>query len=511
MAFWTRHTIPYLNFHDLNDDWIIENLNKLYKEVDKVETLQSIIYADPLQWDITSQYRKNTIVVNGYNAYLSKQAVPQNISINNTDYWLLVGNFLREFEDLRKQLTDNVETTEYASASRTIGDVVFVNDILYEVIQDMNSGSQYIVDTNIQHTTIDEQIKKLATQLQNNIENIQLQLNQINDDIDNLDTQIDTDIENIQLELNQINDDISNLEQFRASTSKRYYVDRVNGNDDNDGRTQETAFKTLDRFFKLSKQYTDIRCYLVSPGIYPVTEFNSFSSMAVHITPLVSNCIVMFIVENALPFYNTYWHLEGLDLNNKLTFEAVNSNNEYVVIGGENNTFYARNCIFNSPLTFSCSFISLVTSAIKQVIFNTTLFVLNATPIINTDNTISPLTFANSKGRLTGSLQGTFELSSEGVSGSFIQCENSNILLGWNCPALTNKYYQFINMTLGSIIHTTETILNSKNRTVNGSVYDYNYGMIVTNNGVRHSGAIRYYNNVLQYFDAVNDTWVNAS
>lgn len=40
MAFWTRHKIPYVNFHELNDDWIIE---KVFEYIEKVESIDEFV------------------------------------------------------------------------------------------------------------------------------------------------------------------------------------------------------------------------------------------------------------------------------------------------------------------------------------------------------------------------------------------------------------------------------------------------------------------------------------
>ena len=70
------HKAPYTNFHDLNLDWIIEVLNEFNTKLTNFVSLATIKYADPIQWDITSQYEANTVVVdsNG-NAYLSVRPV----------------------------------------------------------------------------------------------------------------------------------------------------------------------------------------------------------------------------------------------------------------------------------------------------------------------------------------------------------------------------------------------------------------------------------------------------
>ena len=50
------HKAPYTNFHDLNLDWIIEVLNEFNTKLTNFVSLATIKYADPIQWDITSQY-----------------------------------------------------------------------------------------------------------------------------------------------------------------------------------------------------------------------------------------------------------------------------------------------------------------------------------------------------------------------------------------------------------------------------------------------------------------------
>lgn len=54
------HKAPYTNFHDLNLDWIIEVLNEFNTKLTDFVSLATIKYADPIQWDITSQYEANT-------------------------------------------------------------------------------------------------------------------------------------------------------------------------------------------------------------------------------------------------------------------------------------------------------------------------------------------------------------------------------------------------------------------------------------------------------------------
>lgn len=141
---------PYTNFHDLNLDWIVQELEKLTSDVRDFISINAIKYANPIQWDITSQYEKNTVVLdkNG-NAYLSVQPVPAGVSLDRTEYWTNIGNFSALWESVREAITipdEGHETT--ASAPRAINDLVWVNSQLLEVTSPMIAGDRYAVGSN---------------------------------------------------------------------------------------------------------------------------------------------------------------------------------------------------------------------------------------------------------------------------------------------------------------------------------------------------------------------------
>ena len=54
---------PYTNFHDLNLDWILRIIKELDTEVNSFIEQNVLTYADPIDWNITTQYAKNTVVV----------------------------------------------------------------------------------------------------------------------------------------------------------------------------------------------------------------------------------------------------------------------------------------------------------------------------------------------------------------------------------------------------------------------------------------------------------------
>lgn len=86
---------PYTNFHDLNLDWILKKVKDLEQTVSGFTAQNLIKYADPLAWNITQQYEKNTVVVDPASgiAYMSNQAVPEGITLTNTEYWSVIFDY----------------------------------------------------------------------------------------------------------------------------------------------------------------------------------------------------------------------------------------------------------------------------------------------------------------------------------------------------------------------------------------------------------------------------------
>lgn len=167
---------PYTNFHELNLDWILETLKKQDAAIADFISLNSITYANPLQWDITRQYPKNQVVLdtNG-DGYLSVQPVPVGVEIDNADYWTKIGNFSELWSTVKLAITaadEGLKTT--ASADRASGDLVWLNNTLYVCTTAITRGTEYGT-TNTAKTTIDARLANLAnavSTLQNNITNI---------------------------------------------------------------------------------------------------------------------------------------------------------------------------------------------------------------------------------------------------------------------------------------------------------------------------------------------------
>lgn len=159
------HRAPYTNFHDLNLDWIMDELNEFNTQLTNFVSLATIKYANPIQWDITSQYEANTVVVdsNG-NAYLSVQPVPSGVSLDRTEFWTKIGNFDELWADVKKAITPNDEGhSPTATADRAVNDLVWVNGALVRVTRAMIAGDAYVPGSNCVSSSTNEVLHYLIT------------------------------------------------------------------------------------------------------------------------------------------------------------------------------------------------------------------------------------------------------------------------------------------------------------------------------------------------------------
>lgn len=144
------HKAPYTNFHDLNLDWIIDALNDFNARLTNFVSLATIKYADPILWDITSQYEANTVVVDSQgNAYLSVQPVPSGVSLDRTEYWTKIGNFSELFAYVKKAITPNDEGhSTVATKTWYVNDLVWLNNTLVRITLRRNPGDAFVENYN---------------------------------------------------------------------------------------------------------------------------------------------------------------------------------------------------------------------------------------------------------------------------------------------------------------------------------------------------------------------------
>lgn len=215
-----------------------EMVSKVIEVMQQYIETGSISYADPIQWDITKQYPRNTVVVtvNG-DGYLSTQPVPIGIDIDNEDYWTKIGNFSELWGSVKLAITPVDEKLKTnASAARAVNDLVWLNNDLYVITKAMDAGTRYIEGTNCKKTDIGEQLNDLNTKVDSNKSSVDNSIEQINTNIENINTNLNKKIDK---------DTVGNLDQTVGG----------NMNQTVDGNVTVTANK-VEIFSKGGKAFT---------------------------------------------------------------------------------------------------------------------------------------------------------------------------------------------------------------------------------------------------------------
>ena len=164
------HKYPYTDLHELNLDWIISKLIQMDAKLTNFVSLNTIKYADPIQWDITKQYETNTIVIDPATgvAYISAKPVPAGVSISNTDYWSVVF----DLQQIINNITDNLTFHNNGASPTLLGDVntgdwILWNNKLYVALANMIAGTALIEGSNIDPASVEQLTKDYTDTLIN--------------------------------------------------------------------------------------------------------------------------------------------------------------------------------------------------------------------------------------------------------------------------------------------------------------------------------------------------------
>lgn len=212
---------PYLNLNDLNLDYILKAIKEMRYEVTNFVSINAIKYADPIQWNITSQYEKNTIVIDPVTgtAYISVAPVPAGVALTRPEYWTVVFDLGSFVTRAAQNFTEHweSETTTTATFNSNMGNWLVWGDVLYKALVNITAGDTYVVGSNIEHFTIED--------LYNSYLNMIAMIMSIIGDLDDLATTDKTSIVNaINDVVNVIIGDLDNLN----TTDKSSVVNAIN-------------------------------------------------------------------------------------------------------------------------------------------------------------------------------------------------------------------------------------------------------------------------------------------
>lgn len=162
---------PYANFHELNLDWILHELKALETDITNFVAINSVKYANPIVWNITSQYETNTVVLDSSgNAYLSVQPVPAGVALDREEYWTKIGNFSALWDSVRSAITPYDEQhSKTASVDHKAGDWVWLENDLFLITKNMVAGDMYVEGSNCNKTNVHDLFTTLSGELKDEI------------------------------------------------------------------------------------------------------------------------------------------------------------------------------------------------------------------------------------------------------------------------------------------------------------------------------------------------------
>lgn len=161
---------PYTNFHELNLEWILRMIRDLSATVENFVALNTIKYADPIQWNITTQYEGNTVVLDPQNgtAYISSKPVPAGVALTNTDYWRVI--FTLDVLSANQNITfRNDGSNTLATFASNAGDWLIWNGNLYKVSRQINVNEAYVAGYNLDRYSVELFIADAVAALMNDI------------------------------------------------------------------------------------------------------------------------------------------------------------------------------------------------------------------------------------------------------------------------------------------------------------------------------------------------------
>ena len=162
---YTSFDFPHAHFYDDDLRELLKKVFDLSTEVKNFVSVNAIKYADPIQWNITNQYEKNTVVIDPLAgvAYLSVAAVPSGIALTRTEFWTPVFDLGQFVVRAAKNFTNRYEadTTLTATFSTNAGEWLVWGDVLYRATTNITAGDTYVVGGNIVHFTMETETQDI--------------------------------------------------------------------------------------------------------------------------------------------------------------------------------------------------------------------------------------------------------------------------------------------------------------------------------------------------------------
>lgn len=159
---------PHTRTYDDDLGWLIKAVEELKKKLNEYVELNSIRFADPINWDITKQYAANTVVLDTMgNGFISRQAVPAGVALDNPEYWVQVAAFGTLIDEVKRNIAAADEgTSTTATSERNIGDLVWLSGNLYRCVRVIHIGDAYVDGENVEDITIEGMLNEAFNRIE---------------------------------------------------------------------------------------------------------------------------------------------------------------------------------------------------------------------------------------------------------------------------------------------------------------------------------------------------------
>lgn len=244
------------------------------------------LFATPEQWSSERAYEPLTIVLHEGNSYTSKQAVPIGIDIQNNEFWALTGNYNAQVEAYRREVAQFEDDIEAATAKAN------------EAKSIANEAK-----------TIANEAKEASTINQNEID-------AINSDNWVTPNRLSAEV-NSKIEFNSNN--------FYNEDKEGIFYIAISGNDDNDGLSEETPFKTINRCLEeINKGYSNFSVIFSESGTYTCDIPKVIlTNLDLHIGTKENISDVTVVLNGNIRTYNCYIDVYSSDNNQiSITFNG---------------------------------------------------------------------------------------------------------------------------------------------------------------------------------------------
>lgn len=201
------------DFHELNLDWLISDVRVLAQTLENFININTIKYADPIQWNITTQYEANTVVIDPATgtAYLSTHPVPSGVAITNPDYWTVIFDLDIAQANNNITLRDD-ENNVQATFDSVAGDWLLWNGTLYRVTRQIDIADAYVVGYNLERYTVELFIKDY-------VDGLNQLINDLKDEVGSLDDLNTTDKTSIVNAINELVNASTTLNELITNVS----------------------------------------------------------------------------------------------------------------------------------------------------------------------------------------------------------------------------------------------------------------------------------------------------